>query len=515
MTTSTITLLLGGLLAGFWPKFSADPLENPFPLEAKGNVRFQVDAVVFKEAGAPSLEVDIAIPLEDLAVVPTQGDSLGITLELLNEDGDARARFSTSMWLPPDSTLSMRDPSARRSVRLYPRWIEGTRGLRVVVVDLGGRKRGLLDQMRDVRPSGEAAARLSFPTGGGPNDGDAPAMDAPLSGILFARGLSGPADAAIPLGEATAGTNFRSLRARLEPNPYRTYGRSAPVLTFYWERYRPTGWDSTRTDGVLTHYGIYRQSDSLLVRERSETLRVEEALWDLKRFDVADLPTGTYFLEIALRDPVAGPSSLPIGKSRGAFQIVWDRKLERLKDSELTAYARVLLPAQQFEEFTLLDRGGREAYLQALWDRYDPTTPGEPSALESVFYARVRQAEEKFGGWPKGLISDRGRVFVRFGEPDEVSVQLNPQDEELLWQVLPQEIEESADDATTRMHQTRHRTPLDNRAYEIWEYAGRGDPLLPDYVPPGQSMNLKFIFVDEFGVGDYSLVYTNLFGGLQ
>ena len=44
---------------------------------------------------------------------------------------------------------------------------------------------------------------------------------------------------------------------------------------------------------------------------------------------------------------------------------------------------------------------------------------------------------------------------------------------------------------------------------------GLGDPLFAEYAPPGQRFGLKFIFVDEFGVGDYTLVYTNLLGGMQ
>ena len=55
----------------------------------------------------------------------------------------------------------------------------------------------------------------------------------------------------------------------------------------------------------------------------------------------------------------------------------------------------------------------------------------------------------------------------------------------------------------------KRRTRLDNRAYEVWEYTKRGDPLLPEYISPGLRFGLKFIFVDELGTGDYMLVYTN------
>ncbi|MBK8230550.1 MAG: GWxTD domain-containing protein [Candidatus Eisenbacteria bacterium] len=505
MTSPALSLLLGAVLAGFWPKFGTDPLEHPFPIEAAGNIRFQADAVLFRDGADPSIEVEIAIPIEDLSVTPNQGDSVLVAVELLDEEGDARASYSSRLLLPPDSTLSMRDPNARRWIRLHPRWLAGTEGLRVRVEDLSGSKRGVLDQARGLHPSGVAAARLNPPSG--PDSLSA----APLSGILFARGLVGPqAEVGLRGVDATA-SGFRALRAKLEPNPYRSYGRRTPVLTFYWERYRPAGWGEDHDPRLVAHYEILRAGDRSVVRSFAESLQVAEARWDVKRFDIADLPTGTYLLRIALTDG-AGEH---LGESSGAFQVVWDRQLERLKDSELTTYARVLLSAARFEEFALLDRGAREAFLQQLWNDHDPTPPGEPNALEAKFYARVREAEHRYGGFPKALLSDRGGVWIRFGEPDEIRFNLHPQDEELLWQVLPEEIDESADDATARMRQTRHRSPLDNSAYEIWEYHGLGDPLFAEYAPPGQRFGLKFIFVDEFGVGDYTLVYTNLFGGMQ
>jgi len=105
---------------------------------------------------------------------------------------------------------------------------------------------------------------------------------------------------------------------------------------------------------------------------------------------------------------------------------------------------------------------------------------------------------------------------VRFGPPDEVRFELNPQDTELLTFQLPEELRrEGEDDPVARLRLSKRRTYADNRAYEIWDYTTRGDPLLPDYVPPGQRLGLKFIFVDELGDGDYSLVYTNAPSALQ
>ena len=105
---------------------------------------------------------------------------------------------------------------------------------------------------------------------------------------------------------------------------------------------------------------------------------------------------------------------------------------------------------------------------------------------------------------------------MRYGPPDEVRFELNPQDTEILSFQLPAEMAaDGEDNPSARDRLSKRRSPEDNRPYEIWEYTRRGDPLLPQYVNPGNKIGLKFIFVDELGDGDFVLVYTNVPGSLQ
>jgi GWxTD domain-containing protein len=175
----------------------------------------------------------------------------------------------------------------------------------------------------------------------------------------------------------------------------------------------------------------------------------------------------------------------------------------------------VLFASAAYDSFVTLGRGEQEAYLRDFWNRHDPTPQGQQNAVEQKFYQRVAIANQQFGGYRRGMETDRGRVFIRYGPPDEVTLNLNPQDEELLGYVLPQEIEDPGLSLDEKLRQTRPRSRYDDRAYEIWEYQIRGDPLIPEYVHPGMQTGLKFIFVDELGYGDFSLVYTSIAGGLQ
>lgn len=497
-----------GLLcsAGFWPSFGDDPLERRFPVEAEGDLHFHADAAYFWDGVAPVLDLAISIPSIDLAMSEAPAESLALAAEMLDAGGNVLARYATRVVIPAD-TARVLDADDLSWIRVRPAWVAGTEGLRLRVEDLGALKLPLFERMKKHHLEGEAAARLEIPRRPG-------GVEPRLSGLLFVRGTTQRE------GEGAA-TGLRTVRDRLEPHPRRLYGRDLPAVSFYWERYPSgrtvPGRDTLSAPGLeFARYEIWDRAESLLVREREETLRAApDPSWELKRFDVRDLPAGTYDLRLETYELVASRRVL-LGHTEGAFQVVWDAgRMQDLDDRHLTAYARLILPAEEFLSFVDLDRGSREAYLRSLWDRLDPTPPGKPNPTEAKFYGRIAEVERQYGGWPRAVRSDRGRVYVRLGAPDVMSHNLNPQDEELLWRVLPGEVGNDSDSFEVKERLSRHRTPLDNAAYEIWEYHSRGEPLAALWSNPGNQMGLKFIFVDEAGTGDFALVYTNLVGGMQ
>jgi len=511
MLISSLGVIAGVILAGIWPKFGEDPLENQFPLEAKGNLHFQTDAVLFFQDEAPALEVLVAIPSDKLGSIEgTDSLHVEVGVAMLDHDGEVRARYRTEMKMTfpePDSTES-EFPVPGRWVRLRPPWFPGTAGLEVRVEDLTRVKRGLFDHATGKHPYGVAAARL--PLSGGrqlPADqalDEDRFVDVSLSGILFVWGQAESPE--------TSGTGMSRIRSQLRPNPYRYYGLFQPVMTAYWERYRvPAETGLGPGDEVDLVMKIVSLSSDEEVYVQTERVGItEEPGWDLKRVDVSSLLSGSYRLEVEMRD-----GEIILDRTASPFQVLWERSRWVVDAESLQRYARVLLDPSEYEEFEFLDRGGRESFLRAFWNRHHPTSPGQSNPLERKFLDRVRQANDRYSSFQPGIESDRGRVHIRYGQPDEVTLNLNPQDRELLYFILPGEIEDFDTDPEASLRQTKRRSPLDNSAYEIWEYDVRGDPLIPDYGQVATDSGLKFIFVDELGFGDYHLVYTTLAGGMR
>jgi GWxTD domain-containing protein len=130
----------------------------------------------------------------------------------------------------------------------------------------------------------------------------------------------------------------------------------------------------------------------------------------------------------------------------------------------------------------------------------------------TLFAERVRAADARFGGLRRGSLTDRGRVYVRYGEPDEVHKELLPTEENQIASFLDREV---SDDERMEAGSFVRRSPLDASAYEVWYYAYWGEPLIPGQEPPARGRSLEFVFVDELGNGQYRLIYSNLFGGLH
>lgn len=99
----------------------------------------------------------------------------------------------------------------------------------------------------------------------------------------------------------------------------------------------------------------------------------------------------------------------------------------------------------------------RDSTWRAFWRSRDDVPATERNEREDEYFSRIAYAEEKFRHGDRGFRSDRGRVYVTYGPPDQV-------------------------DSRT--------FELDSPAYEVWHYYGNGR---------------TFTFVDRYGTGQFVL----------
>jgi GWxTD domain-containing protein len=97
--------------------------------------------------------------------------------------------------------------------------------------------------------------------------------------------------------------------------------------------------------------------------------------------------------------------------------------------------------------------------IEQFWEKHDPSPGTQRNEAREEFYQRVITADEKYTihARLKGWKSDRGRIYIKYGLPDEI---------------------------------VSEAYPSDSPPYIVWHY---------------YTQNLRFIFVDSKGFGQYTL----------
>lgn len=171
---------------------------------------------------------------------------------------------------------------------------------------------------------------------------------------------------------------------------------------------------------------------------------------DTVLLSIADLPIDAYTLkfEVFSESQKLDEIELPIKISRPFYldDVVWSLKVAQL-EYIASASERGVLERASVEE--------RDSLWQYFWKQHDPTPNTKYNEKEVEYFTRIQYCEENFSHGDTGWRSDRARIYMTYGPPDEIV----------------------------------------SRPYELSSY-----PYLEWYY---YSINRKFIFVDRYGFGRY------------
>jgi GWxTD domain-containing protein len=222
---------------------------------------------------------------------------------------------------------------------------------------------------------------------------------------------------------------------------------------------------------------------------------------------IASQPAGGYELEVKAWQE--GDAGALLRRSR--FSVGWQPETWTHSPQDILDDAHFLLPPEEEETFGQLQPGEQERALDDFWRKRDPTPETAENEVRRTFLERVDFANRTFGrrGLGKGMFSDMGRVFIRYGEPGEVLRQVIPTLDNTLVEVIQQL---AARDQREVGGVEQRQLGADMRPFELWIYEGE-IPLPPDVDPTVQRATrtrkrLVFLFVDEQWVGDYRLRYS-------
>lgn len=186
-------------------------------------------------------------------------------------------------------------------------------------------------------------------------------------------------------------------------------------LLFYVEIYRGSGGD----DEVVVETLIREKNRSMVYRDSIHTELTEPITRQLRNITVENFEPGEYELEVSL----LGRRLRELDERQTVFSVHWS--VESLMDQDYEAlveqisYIASEKEVDKLKEAESLDE--RRAAFDAFWNKVDPTPGSKANELKTEFYRRVRVANESFGHMTReGWQTDRGRIYISYGEPDEI-----------------------------------------------------------------------------------------------
>ncbi len=282
---------------------------------------------------------------------------------------------------------------------------------------------------------------------------------------------------------------FTKNRLLVLPNPLRIFEKWAEMpedgsyqprnMFLYFEIYNLAPDSSGEEAAYHVYPAITSHANEMtfpLPPKRDRRITGTDGL-DVIVLDYMTFPEGIYTLEVKVEDAQNGMEA----SSSAVFEIVQPPPppppVTVLNEEQAKRGRRmlaILADKRERDLYDSLDLEGKTEFLIAFWRMRDPTPDTPENESMMVFNERFSYAEFQLGG----AESDRGSVFIRYGQPEEI---------------------------------VRHDSDNISKSYQVWYYTEGvdGDPSRTS--DGGRHF---FIFGDRRGVGRFELVHSSARGEL-
>lgn len=405
------------------------------PLTSQGGVRFDLDGAAFRARGdSLRQEIYYSLPATSLAYQAVESGRYRavFTTEIVLRDSAGIIR-GTNVWKSENVIATPEEAKERRmfvSNQLELQLAPGLWQLSVTIRDSGSGKAGVV----------RVPLRMS-----------------PISPKLTISDL----ELASEVRPDTGSSIFTKNGYRVTPCADHVFGGRLAFLYWYGELYNMTLPPVGGKGFFRMDYAILDSSGKVVnevigeVREKPGTSVVEAG-----GIPIAGLQPGRYRLRLkafdldskseASREGTFEKLPLELAKATSAASAM---------SAEVQAYydqIQYLASPDTVKFYQKLSPEGKKQFLEEFWKRHDL----------NAFVSNLKYVDEQFsGGFKKGHQTDRGRIFLKYGKPDEIVP--HPADEQY-W------------------------------SHEIWYYYSQGGK--------------RFVFSDLTGYGKYELVYSSVPG---
>ena len=123
----------------------------------------------------------------------------------------------------------------------------------------------------------------------------------------------------------------------------------------------------------------------------------------------------------AAQEPVDPLKRAPNEKQRKANQKALKVELSKAYKKWLDEDVIYIITDEERAAFKQLSNDEeRDNFIEAFWQRRDPTPDTEENEYKEEHYQRIAYANEHFAAGVPGWKTDRGRIYIMYGKPDEI-----------------------------------------------------------------------------------------------
>lgn len=286
-------------------------------------------------------------------------------------------------------------------------------------------------------------------------------------------------------GSRNSSSLFYKNTMEVFPHPIGVFGSNIPMLFFYTELYNLKS--DTTSSGFLLNQQVFNSYNIKVYEKTKPVKRTNNSIVEVGAINVSKFPSGSYTLNVNLfgENSLSGVASIKkfyvfnpgvedTFKVRGGDYNVLSSEFGIFSLEECDAHfarCEYVATSEEIDQYESLE--GVEAkreFLFNFWKLRDniPETP--INEVKEEYRERMDHVEARYKTFSKdGYRTDRGRVYLIYGEPDEI--ELHPND-------------------------------YDKKPHEIWYYHGIEGGVL-------------FVFGDITGYADYELLHSTKRGELR
>lgn len=270
------------------------------------------------------------------------------------------------------------------------------------------------------------------------------------------------------------------------PLPTSVFGENQPVLFYYLELYNLTSVNHDRP--LKLNALVYNSRGQIVYKKAKFVTGSIDSRVDVGTIVVNKFPTDSYALIVALVDSagnygvssskrffIYNPSiqvsdSLNGGQGTSVLASQFGVMSEEELD-DIFQKSKYVATAQEIDQYdNLTEIEGKREFIYRFWSSRDIDLSTERNEFYIEYFNRVQRCNKMYTTLGKeGWKTDRGRIYLKYGEPSEIE---------------------------------RFPNQIDTRPYEIWHY---------NDVQGG----VVFIFADLTNFSDYQLIHSTARGELR